>query len=90
MTFPEKLIFNENSCRTNGTNELLDLICSKEWDSDGSKIKMAVKNNSHSFKVAPSAQFSNQLLQRFRRIHDLKGYLPVTLLPKVTFKKLLK
>lgn len=27
----EKLEFNENSCRTNGTNELLDLICSKGW-----------------------------------------------------------
>ena len=39
--------------------------------------------------VARTVQFSNQILERFRKIFDLKAFLPITLLPQAPARRII-
>jgi hypothetical protein len=53
LIFPEKLVFDKGSYRTNEPNEIIELLCSKDKVFKGIKKGQEVKNNNLSYMVAP-------------------------------------
>lgn len=53
LIFPEKLVFDKGSYRTNEPNEIIELLCSKDKVFESNKKGQEVKNNNLSYMVAP-------------------------------------
>ena len=90
LIFPEKLVFSNNTFQTMQPNEILTLLCNGgKGFSDGKKEKSS-GNAAQSFVVTPTIQFSNQLLEKFKKIYELKAVMPVQMLQPAILPKKLK
>ena len=80
LIFPEKLYFSNNTCRTATDSGLLSLLAATAKDFREDETKIAAISSDNSCSVVRSGLFSNQLFDEFRRLYDLKPFVPVALL----------
>ena len=90
LIFPEKLKFFNNSFQTVTPNEILTLLCIAGKGFGNGRNEKSSGNAAQSCVVTPTGQFSNQLLERFRKIYELKAVMPVQMLQPAVMPRKLK
>lgn len=90
LIFPEKLVFDNNTFQTMQPSEVLNLLCNSGKGFGGGKKEKSSGNAAQSCVVTPTGQFSNHLLERFRKIYELKAVIPVQMLQPAILPKRLK
>ena len=90
LIFPEKLVFANYEFQTTKENEILTLLCNTGKGFGDSKKDKSSKNAAKSYVVTPKVQFSNQLIEKFKKIYELKGVLPVIMLEAAKIPKRFK
>lgn len=74
--FPEKVVFDGNSYRTNSYNSVLDLIYKQTNELRGAKRKNGDGFSTFSASVPLNVLFSNQFLEDLDLIYELREWIP--------------
>ncbi len=77
LIFPHKIVFEKNNFQTIGENEILDLLCNADKGFGQKKTGLLTKKSQKSCVVTPTELFSNQLLERFKKLYELRHYIPI-------------
>jgi hypothetical protein len=89
LIFPEKLVFDNNTFQTMKPSEVINLLCNGVRVSAWIKKKSSGKTAQSCF-VTPPGQFSNHLLERFKKIYELKAVIPVQMLQSAILPRKLR
>jgi hypothetical protein len=80
LIFPKKLVFENNTFQTTKPSEILNLLFNAGKAFSYNQKEKSSKNAAQSCIVTPTGQFSNHLLERFKKIYELKAVIPVQML----------
>ncbi|MCH6560661.1 hypothetical protein IH799_09950 [candidate division KSB1 bacterium] len=78
--FAEKLVFEDKKYRTSQINEVLALLTSNINHLGIPQNKKAIKNDGLLRRASPIVKISNQLIEDFKKIYELRPILPVAAL----------
>jgi len=71
--YPEKMVFEENTLRTNRVNDVVEWMCRPVADSSDPKNRECPEKSGHSTVVPGTGELSNRLMLDFLSFSSLRG-----------------